>query len=77
MNFFKKLTILRLIINLYGLQVSRSLKTYKAIKLGIKCTNFFSPDLVFTSECPHYIFMDIVFKFHMHVHDFSKKYHLH
>ena len=38
MNFFKKLS---LIINLYGLQVSMSLKTYKAIKLGIECTNFF------------------------------------
>ena len=43
MNFFKKnLTILRSIINLYGLQVSVSLKTYKAMKLGIECTNFFS-----------------------------------
>ena len=42
MIFFKKLTILRLIISLYGLQVSISLKTYKAIKLGIEFTNFFS-----------------------------------
>ena len=42
MNSFTNLTSLRLIINLYGLQVSRSLKTYKAIKLGIECTNFFS-----------------------------------
>ena len=42
MNFFLNLTISRSIINLYGLQVSMSLKTYKAIKLGIECTNFFS-----------------------------------
>ena len=42
MNFFINLTILKLIINLYGLLVSRSLKTYKAIKLGIECTNFSS-----------------------------------
>ena len=40
--FFKHLTISRSIINLYGLQVSMSLKTYKAIKLGIKGTNCFS-----------------------------------
>ena len=42
MNFLKNLTVLRLIITLYGLQVSMSLKTYKAIKLGIECTNFIS-----------------------------------
>ena len=42
MNIFKNLTISRSIINLYGLQVSMSLKTYKTIKLGIECTNFFS-----------------------------------
>ena len=41
MKFFKNLAISSLIINLYGLQVSMSLKTYKAIKLGIECTNFF------------------------------------
>ena len=41
MNFFKNLAISRLIIKLYGLQVSMSLKTYKAIKLGIEFTNFF------------------------------------
>ena len=40
--FFKNLTISRSIIKLYGLQVSMSLKTYKVIKLGIECTNFFS-----------------------------------
>ena len=38
--FFLNLVISSLIINLYGLQVSMSLKTYKAIKLGIECTNF-------------------------------------
>ena len=42
MNFLKNLTISKLIINLYGLQVSMSLKTYKAIKLGIECINIFS-----------------------------------
>ena len=42
MNFLKNLTISRSIINLYGLQVSMSLKTYKVIKLGIECTNFLS-----------------------------------
>ena len=36
MNFLKNLIILRLIVDLYGLQDSRSLKAYKAIKLGIK-----------------------------------------
>ena len=41
MNFFLNLAISSLMINLYGLQVSMSLKTYKAIKLGIECTNFF------------------------------------
>ena len=42
MNFFKKLTILGLIVNLYGLQVSRSLKTYKAMTLDFECTIFVS-----------------------------------
>ena len=42
MNFFKNLKMSRSIINLYGVQVSMSLKTYKVIKLGIECTNFFS-----------------------------------
>ena len=41
MNFFKNLAISSVMINLYGLQVSMSLKTYKAIKLGIECTNLF------------------------------------
>ena len=41
MNFFKNLAISSLIIKLYGLQLSMSLKTYKAIKLGIECTSFF------------------------------------
>ena len=41
MNFLKNLAISRLIIKLYGLQVSMSLETYKAIKLGIECINFF------------------------------------
>ena len=39
MNCFQNLT--RVSINLYDLQVSMSLKTYKAMKLGIECTNFF------------------------------------
>ena len=42
MNFFTNLTIVRLIIHLCSLQVSGSLKTYKAINLGIECTIFFS-----------------------------------
>ena len=41
MNFFKNLIISRSIIKLYGLPVSMSLKTYKVIKLGIECINFF------------------------------------
>ena len=41
MNFFNNLAISGLIINLYGLQVSMSLRTYRSIKLGIECTNFF------------------------------------
>ena len=42
MNFFKNLSISRFVICLYGLQVSRSLKTRKAIKSGLQCTAFFS-----------------------------------
>ena len=42
MNFFKNLSISRFVISLYGLQVSRSLKTSKAIKSGLQCTTFFS-----------------------------------
>ena len=42
MNFFKNLSISRFVISLYGLQVSRSLKTRKAIKSGLQCTTFFS-----------------------------------
>ena len=42
MNFFKNLSILRFVISLYGLQVSRSLKTRKVIKSGLQCTTFFS-----------------------------------
>ena len=41
MNFFLNLAISSLIIKLYGLQVSMSLKTYKAKKLGNECANFF------------------------------------
>ena len=42
MNFFKNLSISRFVISLYGLQVSRSLKTFKTIKSGLQCTTFFS-----------------------------------
>ena len=42
MNFFKNLSISRFVISLYGLQVSRSLKTFKDIKSGLQCTTFFS-----------------------------------
>ena len=42
MNFFKNLLNYRLDISLFGLQVSRSLKTRKAIKSELQCTTFFS-----------------------------------
>ena len=42
MNFFRNLSISRFVISLYGLQVSRSLKTRKTIKSGLQCTTFFS-----------------------------------
>ena len=42
MNFFKNLSISRFVISLYGLQVSRSLKTFKTIKSGLQCTTFLS-----------------------------------
>ena len=42
MNFFKNLSISSFVISLYGLQVSRSLKTCKTIKSGPQCTTFFS-----------------------------------
>ena len=43
MNFLKKIDNLEVNhFNLYGLQVLKSLKTYRTIKLGIECTNFFS-----------------------------------
>ena len=53
MNFFKILSISRFVISLYGLQVSRSLKTCKIIKSGLQCTTFLS-QILFTSECTHY-----------------------
>ena len=42
MNFFKDLSISRFVITLYGLQVSRSLKTFKTIKSGLQCNTFLS-----------------------------------
>ena len=42
MIFFRNLSISRFVISLYGLQVSRSLKTFKTIKLGLQCTTFLS-----------------------------------
>ena len=42
MNFIKNLSILRFVISLYGLQVSRSLKTFKTIKSELQCTTFLS-----------------------------------
>ena len=71
MNFFKNLTISRSLINLYGLQVSMSLKTYKVIKLGIERTSFFSQ--ISRLQASVLLFTAIVFKFHMHVNDFGKK----
>ena len=68
--FFQNLIILRFRFSLYGLQVSMSLKTYKGMKLGIECTNFFLADLVFTSECPYY--SRLLFSSFMHGHNFSK-----
>ena len=64
---------MRLIVNLYGLQVSRSLKIYKAIKLGIECTNSFSQILCLQVIVCLPVFTAIAFKSHTHVHDFSKK----
>ena len=40
--FFKNLSISKFVISLYGLQVSRSLKTRKEIKSGLQCTTFLS-----------------------------------
>ena len=54
-------------INLYGLQVSMSLKTYKAIKLGIECTNFFYQILCLQMSVS--LFTAIVSIFHMDVND--------
>ena len=53
MKFLILLTITRSIVNKYTLQVSRTLKTGKAFKKGLKY-NQFPPDVVFTSERPHY-----------------------
>ena len=71
MNFFKKLSISRFVISLYGLQVLRSLKTCETIKLGLQYTFFFLADFVFTSECPHYSRV-LFFYFHVHVHNSAK-----
>ena len=56
MNFFINLTILRSIGNKYTLQVSRTLKTGKTFKKGLKY-NQFSQNFVFTSVCPHYYYV--------------------
>ena len=53
-NFFINSAIWRSIINKYSLQVSRTLKTGKAFKLGLKYNQLFPLDFVFTSERPHY-----------------------
>ena len=50
MNFFKNLSISRFVISLYGLQVSRSLKTRKAIKSGLQGSTFFSQILCLQSS---------------------------
>ena len=42
MNFLLNSTIARVIINLFGLQVSRSLKIFKAVRSGLQCTHFLS-----------------------------------
>ena len=67
MNFFKNLTISRSIINLYGLQVSMSLKTYKVIKLGTECTNFFHQ--ISCLQVSVLIIHGYCFQFHMYVKD--------
>ena len=41
MNFFLNLSISRFVISLYGLQVSRSLKTCETIKSGLQYIIFF------------------------------------
>ena len=73
MNFFKNLTTERSIINLYGLLVKMSLKTYKAIKLGIECTNFFylilclqMSVLIIHGYCFHVSYAQLKQKNHLH-----------
>ena len=63
--FKKHLIIPRLIVNKYTLQVSRTLKTSKAFKQGLKYNQISPPDSVFTPERSS-LFTGIVFKFHMH-----------
>ena len=70
MNFFKNLSISRFVISLYDLQVSRSLKTRKAIKSGLQCTTFFSQILCL--QVSVLIIHGIVFNFHFHVHNSAK-----
>ena len=42
------------------------------IKFGLQMSPIFPPEFVFTNERPQ-LFTGIVFKFHMHVHNFSIK----
>ena len=68
-NFLKNLTILRLSINVRLLQVSRTLRTRKVIKWGSKCHKFSLTSYV--NKWASSLFTGIVFKFHMHVHNFN------
>ena len=65
-NFFRNVTIRRSIVNKYTVQVSRTLKTAKAFKWGLKCDQFFPQILCY--KWASSLFPGIVFKFHMHVH---------
>ena len=71
MNFFKNLSISRFVISLYGLQVSRSLKTFKTIKSGLQCNTFLSQILCLQVNVL-IIHVYCVFYFHVHVHNSAK-----
>ena len=70
MNVFKNLSISRFVITLYGLEVSRSLKTCKTIKSRLQCTNFLSQILCL--QVSVLIIHVYCFYFHVHVHNSAK-----
>ena len=70
-KFFINSTIPRSIDKKYSLPVLRTLKTGKAFKQGLKYSQFFPPDFVFTSERPHYSLA--LFSSFIYTCTFSKK----